>query len=136
MVCVYCSSDTKVVNSRSTPRHPLTWRRRKCNGCHALFTTIEEPDFEKNIRIKKPDGTLEPFYRDKLFICLNESLGHREQALLDSRAVINTVIKDLLGAHLKTGVIDSRDIIGVVSKTLKRYDKPAFVHYQVRHPLN
>lgn len=129
MVCIYCKSDTDVINSRHQKRANNVWRRRQCQKCFTVFTSIEGPDYSYSVVIRKPTGKLEPFSRDKLFISVYFSLKHRKTALSDARAITDTIIsavgKQINGAEV--------DLILITSKTcevLKRFDRAAAVHYQ------
>lgn len=100
---MYCSNDTEVTNSRSKARMPLVWRRRACKACDAQFTTHETPDYTSALVVRGLDGNkLYPFSRDKLFLSLYQSLGHRKDALNSSTALTSTVIGRLINKKYRT----------------------------------
>ena len=132
MVCIHCSSETQVINSRHQKKLNQVWRRRSCNSGH-VFTTIEKADFSAVWRIKQANGRLSPFLRDKLFLSLLRSLGHRKTAVTDAGALADT-ITSRLAAPNNDGIIPVQQIITNTQVVLNRFDKAASVHYQAFHP--
>lgn len=132
MVCLYCTNKTSTVNSRLQKKSNSVWRRRKCLNCGTVFTTIETSAYDLSIRVKSSSGKLTPFSRDKLFMSLHKSLGHRKSSLEDSARLADTVISQIYRldkfASLTTG--DMKQIIGIC---LNRFDKAAYTHYQANH---
>lgn len=133
MKCIYCSSETQVVNSRPQKRANNVWRRRQCLSCKAVFTTIETADLEKSLVVNN-GKRLKPFLRDKLFAAIYDSLKHRKTALSDATALTDTIVSDMLKLALN-GMIESEQIIVSCHKTLTRFDKTAAVFYVAYHPL-
>lgn len=132
MVCVYCGSPTAVVNSRLQRRANTTWRRRKCDSCGAVISTVETPDFATAIMVINPKGKHTPFSRDKLMLSLYGSLGHRQEALSDAGELASTVISRLL-PKVEGAALETKQITEVASEVLNRFDKAAGVHYQAYH---
>ena len=132
MVCIYCSAETKVTNSRHQKRLNQVWRRRKCLNCGAIFSTTEGANTSQALSVLKKNG-LEPFSRDTLFISVYDSLRHRKTVLDDATALTSTIISTL--TPLATDAVIDRDVIATVTTTvLGRFDKPAASHYQAFHP--
>lgn len=129
MVCIYCKSDTQVINSRHQKRVNSVWRRRQCQNCFTIFTSIETPDYSYSIVVHKPSDKLEPFSRDKLFVSVYFSLKHRKTALGDARAITNTVIGKL-GDSINGAELDLSLITSKTHQVLKQFDKAGAVHYQ------
>lgn len=137
MVCIYCFTTTKVVNSRRQRRTNNIWRRRKCLGCGAVFTTNEKVELETSLMIKKPNGratALTPFSRDQLMINIYESCRHRASAANDAAALTQTVVNDILPTAAD-GVIDKTQLIKGTAKVLKHFDPVAATIYAAYHPL-
>lgn len=134
MVCIYCGHKTKITNSREKRRDKGTWRRRQCLSCQATFTTHEGLDWSKAIAFKTKSGKLEPFYRDKLFISVHDSLKHRKDALEASTALTDTILIKLI-PRLTNAVIKREIVIQTTTEVLKRFDKPAATAYTAFHPL-
>lgn len=132
MVCLYCQADTQVVNSRLQKRANRVWRRRRCLRCGNIVSTLESPDYTTSISFRGPQGRLGPFLRDKLFMSLYTSLGHRKTALEDAGALTDTVLGALPGV-LQHGIIERTLLIKLVADTLGRFDTPAAVHYRAFH---
>lgn len=131
MVCIYCSANTQVINSRPQKRSNQIWRRRQCTACTNVFTTEESVAYGLAWLVESKHG-LQPFSRDKLFISLHRSLQHRPSATADAGALSETIIKKLLNQVVK-GRINSRIISQAAQVTLNRFDNAASVHYQAFH---
>jgi len=134
MVCIYCGSKTQVTNSRPQKRLNRTWRRRECVRCHAVFTTEEGVNLIGSVVVRRPEGAVEPFSRDKLFASILRSLGHRTHAVDDASALCATVVAQLLLGEAHASLAPT-DIIRVTYGTLQRFDTAAAVQYQAYHPL-
>jgi transcriptional regulator NrdR family protein len=135
MVCVYCGAATQVVNSRHQRRSNDIWRRRKCTACGTVFTSIESADLASALRVERSQGQLEPFVRDKLFLSIYESCGHRPTALRDAANLTNQVIHRLISRPGHHGLIARSDIIDMATAILKPFDRAASTAYLAYHPL-
>lgn len=134
MVCIYCGKKTEVVNSRLRARTPSVWRRRTCKACVAQFTTIELPDYATALSVKGLNGKFVAFERDKLFLSLYKSLGHRNNALEAASALCETILGRLLRKkQASSGVISVQDLAATTCETLKRFDKVASISYRAYH---
>jgi transcriptional regulator NrdR family protein len=134
MVCLYCGGKTSVINSRLQKRQNQTWRRRECLACHAVFTTEETVDLYASVRVRLPDGTLQPFNRDKLFSSIMRACGHRREAISDAGALTATTIAAVLkAAH--SAVIEAAVIAHAAYQALHQFDKAAAVQYRAYHPV-
>jgi len=134
MVCIYCSGETRVTNSRLQKRSNQTWRRRKCLTCQGLFTSLEQVDLTSSILFIKAKTATEPFQRDILFISVYEACKHRKQAVADAKALTDTIIGRLLG-KVSEASVSRGDVISVTAEVLKRFDKAAATHYTAYHRL-
>lgn len=132
MVCLLCGSDTKVTNSRPQKRLNQVWRRRECLNCGLIFTTEEATDYEASWRVKNRQGRLTPFSRDKLFLSLHKSLGHRPTAIQDAGALTDTIIRKLV-TQITAGSVERITIVYAVQVSLTRFDKVASTHYAAFH---
>lgn len=129
MVCIYCGSDTKVVNSRPQKSLNSVWRRRLCVKCGGLFTTTESFQASGTFMLKKIDGNLAVFLREKLFLSVYDSCKHRDAAAPDSLAITDTIVNRLIHKH-KNGVLDQLDLKDITYKTLNKFDRAASTHYK------
>lgn len=132
MVCMHCGSETEVFNSRPQRRFNKIWRRRRCKACKAVFTTVEDALYGDLWLVESQKSKLKPFSRDKLFLSLHSSLGHRKTATEDAGALCDTIIKKLVPVA-DAGKLKSADIIKATEVALNRFDKLASSHYQAHH---
>jgi len=133
MVCLYCSGETQVVNSRPQKRTNQVWRRRKCSRCHAIFTTNELVDTSQALSLRRKTH-LEPFSRDTLLLSIYDSLRHRPTATTDATGLTSTVLT--LVFPLATQAVLERDVlVEVTGQVLARFDKVASTHYQAFHTV-
>jgi transcriptional repressor NrdR len=133
MVCVYCSHDTEVINSRLQKRPNQVWRRRRCNNCQNVFSTLEGVDWAGAVRVHNHKH-LEPFSCDKLFLSIYEASKHRKTAVNDATALTRTIISKLW-SHIKAATLTRDQIVHTTSEVLKRFDRAAAVQYVAFHPL-
>lgn len=135
MVCYQCGADTQVINSRPQKRLNQVWRRRSCLLCDAAYTTTEGIDYGRSLLVRSATNKrLVAFERDRLFLSLHKSLGHRATALSDASnlaATITAKVAPLAAA----GVVSARTITEVALVALNRFDKLAAQHYQAFHKL-
>lgn len=131
MVCTYCGGKTRVVNSRHQKKSNQVWRRRQCVICQATFTSEEAAQYGSVWTIRS-ESSLQPFSRDKLFLSLYKSCGHRKNALDDAKGLTDTIISKL-PTYLVDGTLASHDIVRVAQVALNRFDKAASAHYQAYH---
>jgi transcriptional regulator NrdR family protein len=132
MVCVYCSAKTVVSNSRATKNSTVTWRRRTCTSCRAVATSLESYDYTATHRVRNKDGSLQPFYRDRLFIDVHQSLLHRKAAYKDATVLTDTIVQQIIGSSSR-GLIDTSTIINQVLRTLSHFDAASATHYRAHH---
>lgn len=132
MVCLYCSGDTRVGNSRLQRRSNQVWRRRICKHCGAVFTTHEAIDLSSTL-IVVVGGLPKPFVTDMLFTELLLAMSHRKNAYSDAREASNTVITRLLELPGKP-LYSPSQISLITSDVLKKLDKRAHLRYSAEHP--
>lgn len=136
MKCIYCFNETEVTNSRPRSLNPSVWRRRKCKQCVAQFSTNELPEYHRSIVIKSTSSKLYPFSRDKLFLSLYKSLGHRKDSIDSATELTNTVISKLLRLNTSDkdkGVYTTKELAKASYETLKRFDSFAGNNYKAYH---
>ena len=97
-----------------------------------MFTTEESINYSGSWRVKYPNGSLQPFVRDKLLLSLHRSCQHRKTALADAQGLTDTVIKKIL-TQTEDGIVNSQLIIQITQVALNRFDKAASVHYAAFH---
>ena len=134
MVCIYCGASTSVTNSRHQKRANQVWRRRRCEACQSVVTTVEGVDYAASISLKTTSGALEPFQRDILFISVYDSLRHRKTAVSDAEALTATILKQLPVCFDATTAVDREKLVNLTATTLQRFDSAAAVQYRAFHP--
>jgi transcriptional repressor NrdR len=134
MVCTYCGGKTSVVNSRHQKRANQVWRRRQCDVCRSIVTTVEGLDYAASISIRTALGALAPFQRDILFISVYDSLRHRKTAVSDAEALTATILHTLPSCFDTDRAVDRTKLVKLVGDTLQRFDKAAAVQYLAFHP--
>ena len=66
MRCPYCNSlESQVKDSRPDEDDGTIRRSRTCEKCGAKFSTVERVQL-RDLRVKKHNGSIEPFDRDKI----------------------------------------------------------------------
>lgn len=131
MVCIFCSKDTHVFNSRFSKRTSGVWRRRKCLNCNAVFSTRETPDFSLSIKVKSTNNDLEAFSEDKLFLSIYECFSHRKDAVITAKELTSSILNKLL--PLNAEVIESKEIAEAAYPIIQRFDRVGAVYYQSHH---
>lgn len=134
MVCIFCSGETQVINSRHQKRPNHVWRRRKCLDCHQIFTTTEAAALDRSFSFVSADHK-QPFIQELLFLSLYNSLRHRSTALSDANGLCQTVLGKLL-PQVKDGSLQRQDIIKTSHEVLKRFDRAAAISYLAFHPTS
>lgn len=129
MVCIYCNGPTRVINSRLQKKSNHIWRRRSCESCKAVFTTVESVISQQSIVVEDSSTKIKPFSRDKLFISVYESCRHRKNAVTDAGHLTDTIMNKAF-TTIQGGVIQRGAIEKFAITILKRFDKVAMVHYQ------
>lgn len=132
MVCIHCGSKTDVINSRHQKRRNQVWRRRRCQHCRAVFTTQEAADYSGAWLVVTSDGALEPFWRDKLYLSIHNSLQHRATAPVDATDLTDTIVQ-ALSKIVVNSAIKRSDIVRIALLTLSRFDSVASTHYRAFH---
>ena len=132
MVCPYCKKNSKVTNSRPKKRSNTVWRRRKCLGCGAIWTTLEHSDYATIWRVRTGKHLL-TFRPESLLISLYEALKHKKTPDIDAQYICNTVIEKLQKsgqAELSTALIKK-----TAYDILRRYDKTAAAVYKATYSI-
>jgi transcriptional repressor NrdR len=132
MVCLYCSSRTRVANSRAQKRTNTIWRRRQCLDCGAVFTSIEEADLSRSLVVTNASKAFSAFQRDKLFLDVYEAVRHRKTAYADATALTGTIISRLLPQSAQ-GSVAAAQITDTVRQVLGAFDHAAATHYTAYH---
>lgn len=75
-----------------------------------------------------------PFSRDRLYVSIYQSLGHRSDAPEAATALSSTITSSILKTA-QEGRIERKAIVETAQAVLARFDKAAAVQYAAYHPL-
>jgi transcriptional repressor NrdR len=134
MVCIYCQSKTRVVNSRSQKRSNTVWRRRFCPQCKNTFTSIEALK-DLSFMVIDPNTSPKPFSRDNLFVSIYLSCGHRSHPINDATALTDTIVSKIL-LSIRDGCIAKTDLLMTAESVLKHFDPVASTSYKAYYAPN
>lgn len=129
MVCIYCGSRTRVINSRTNVRTNRAWRRRRCVRCEATSTSREDVDLEESLRIKHSDGQMQPFMRDVLYLSVVKSLDHLPSAAVTATALCETIIRSITNEKPLDPQITTASVAQHAKSVLRRFDRTAEIKY-------
>jgi transcriptional repressor NrdR len=123
--CLFCGSDTKVIDSR--PVDDAIRRRRECPACEKRFTTFEKYERPATLLVVKKDGRREDYSREKLLRGIKNACFKRP---VPAEAIAQTVAEveaELLGmgrAEVPSQLIGER-----VMAALRNLDEVAYVRF-------
>lgn len=127
MLCPFCSHvESKVVNSRQSPKGDSIRRRRECLKCGHRFTTFEVVE-KVPIMVIKRDGRREAFDRQKLAGGILRSCEKRPVTLEEVERIVQFVEKTLYNNMEKE--VSSLKIGEMVLKKLRELDEVAYVRF-------
>ncbi|HSK90024.1 MAG TPA: transcriptional regulator NrdR [Euzebyales bacterium] len=127
MRCPYCAADDdRVIDSRPVDDQQAIRRRRECRACHQRFTTFERAAHEP-LSVRKRDGSMEPFRRDKLHLGMARALtnlGLDSETLRTSAAQVEAQIR-------RSGrrVVATEEIGHTVLDVLREIHQVAYVRF-------
>lgn len=127
MRCPYCGHlETKVIDSRVIRGGRAVRRRRMCEYCDRRFTTYEEAE-DLQLKVRKRDGRVEAFSRDKLLRSLEIASNKRSLSEND----LMRMVEDIEGALYDEGerVVSSEKIGQMVMDRLKALDPVAYIRF-------
>ena len=127
MKCPFCGGfDSKVVDSRPTEDGERIRRRRECIGCGKRFTTFEVVETTP-IMVKKKDGSIQAFNRDKLLNGMIKSCEKRPVSIQDLEKSVDRIEYKIVNS-LKNE-ISSVELGEMVMDELKKLDEVAYVRF-------
>jgi transcriptional repressor NrdR len=127
MRCPYCkSSDTRVLDSRSTEESDAIRRRRECADCNRRFTTYERIE-EVPLWVVKKDGRRELFDRAKLLRGMMKACEKRRATLETISALVDDIVRILKDAP--NSEVPSMEIGHLVMEHLRTVDKVAYIRF-------
>lgn len=127
MKCPFCSNEnTKVIDSRTSEDGSSVRRRRECPDCNARFTTYERYE-NLPLMVKKRDGRLEQFSREKL---LKGLIRATEKRNIDIE-ILNDIAVKIRQNFVERGKtqISSESVGEEAMKYLKNLDDVAYIRF-------
>ena len=136
MICINCSNETKVTNSRPHKKTPSVWRRRQCKSCGTLFTTMEiVADNAYMFRVVKAGTPAADFGLPRLMMSIVASLSHRPPHAAADEAywLAQTVAQNIQATA--TDTISSEALAQEAWTVVSHFDATAGIQYGARHGL-
>ena len=125
MRCPYCGyADTKVLDSR--PAETKIRRRRECMQCAKRFTTYEIVE-RPLLMVKKKDGSIEPFNRNKLMGGIFNAIKKRPVTADQVGALVEQI--ETKYANEMRNLVSSAELGNTVMEQLKRIDAVAYIRF-------
>lgn len=124
MYCPFCrTSDSRVVDSRTTEDGTSIRRRRECSSCGRRFSTVETA----SLNVVKRSGITEPFNRQKIVLGLKKACQGRG---VDDDA-IEMLVKRVEDSIRGTGQAEVRsDEVGLaILAPLRELDEIAYLRF-------
>ncbi len=137
MICPACQEgETQVVDSRPADHGNAIRRRRLCAACGYRFPTFESPE-PLRVHVRKRDGSLEPFDREKLLASLRIACAKRPVTDTHILSIVAAVERDLAriqriagsGSQTLLPEANSQDIGTRVLSRLQETDAVASIRY-------
>ena len=128
MRCPYCNStDSRVADSRPDTEDAIIRRRRVCEQCGAKFTTVERIQM-RDLIVRKNNGKLEAFDRDKLRNSIKLACRNRDVPDEQVERLV-TSIHRRLETETTDDTVSSALVGQMVSDSLLNLDPIAFVRF-------
>jgi transcriptional repressor NrdR len=127
MKCVYCNSNkVRVIDSREIKERTGIRRRRECITCKKRFTTYELPHTTL-ITVRKRDGRIEPFDKEKIINGLIKATSKSKLSREMIEKVADKIEFEIQDANRLE--IDSEEIGGMILKKLSNVDEVAYIRF-------
>lgn len=127
MKCPFCSyTESKVIDSRPADDGDRIRRRRECLSCQKRFTTYEAVEMIPLMVLKK-DGSIEPFYRDKLLNSMLRACEKRQVSLQQIEKAVDEIEVALQNTMERE--IPTTRIGELAMQKLKDIDEAAYVRF-------
>ena len=128
MRCPYCNStDSQVKDSRPDTEDAIIRRRRVCNQCGAKFTTVERVQM-RDLSVRKSNGKLEPFDREKLKRSIKIACRYRDVSDEQIDSLVISIHRRLETENPEDTI--TREVVGsMVSDSLLNLDPMAVIRF-------
>ena len=126
MVCPYCRTKTRVVNSRPQRRRYQVWRRRQCPDCRATTTSYERLAPESVVSVSLANGQRLPLVEIAIAGPIYTALGSVTEAEAAS-ALTQTCLAKVFDCQ--QAEISQRQLELIIYQTLRPYSRRAALRY-------
>jgi len=127
MRCPYCGhTNNRVIDSRASRDDRAVRRRRECQNCGERFTTYEVVE-ERPLSVRKRDGSVEPFDRNKLIRGIQVACTKRPVTLGQIEEIADAIEDSL--ERSESGEVESWQIGERVMDYLRDLDQVAYVRF-------
>jgi transcriptional repressor NrdR len=127
MNCPDCDNDrTSVLDTGSNASGDTVRRRRECRRCSFRFTTYERPEWD-SLQVKKRDGDIEPYDKEKLRNGITRAVEKRPVTDAQVTELLETVEAELQDKSER--IVTSRSIGDLVSENLRTLDQVAYIRF-------
>ncbi len=127
MHCPDCGHDrTSVVDTGASDDGTSVRRRRECQRCSFRFTTYERPEWD-SLQVKKRDGEIEPYRREKLRAGVERAVEKRPVDEAAVEALLEDVETEL--REIDTQIVTTSVIGDLVSSRLREIDSVAYIRF-------
>ncbi|MCL2338991.1 MAG: transcriptional regulator NrdR [Proteobacteria bacterium] len=128
MRCPYCNStESQVKDSRPNEEDGTIRRRRICSECGARFTTIERVQM-RDLMVKKSNGEVQPFDREKLARSIRIACRKRNVSDKQIDSIVSS-IQRRLETEAPEDIVGSEFIGQLAAESLFALDPIAFVRF-------
>jgi len=127
MRCPYCHHlEDRVVDSRTSREGRAVRRRRECLRCGRRFTTYEYVE-ERPLQVRKRNGQVEPYDREKLRRSIQIACAKRPVGPEDIDRMVEAIERRL--DRVDRDEVDSRTLGELVMEQLRDRDHVAYVRF-------
>lgn len=127
MDCPDCGNErTRVIDTETSVDGMSVRRRRECQRCSFRFTTYERPEWD-SLQVKKRDGGIESFSREKLRAGIERAVEKRPVTEDEVSDLVQMVESDL--QDRETRIVSSSLIGDLVSDQLRDLDQVAYIRF-------
>lgn len=127
MKCTRCGAEeTKVLESRLASEGRSVRRRRVCRNCDHRFTTYEKEE-ELEIHIKKKDGHVQPYQREKVLRSIQIACQKRNIRLEEIEFMIRQL--EIKLQEMGERIVHSRKLGDLIMESLYSLDKVAYIRF-------
>jgi len=117
--------DDRVVDSRPADGGSAIRRRRQCAACGRRFSTYERVE-RVGLMVRKRDGTVEPFDREKLTSGIGKATKNRPVSSIELEGVVDRIE----GRLRRKGPEVTSEQVGIeVLQALRKLDEVAYLRF-------